>query len=198
MRKIESVDPVEEVREIWTVGHSTHALEDFTLILKSHSIETLADVRAYPASRRYPHFNQDTLRESLRSADIAYYHLPSLGGRRTVTRDSKNTAWKNASFRAYADYMETEKFREGMRQLTELSSASRTAIMCAEAVWWRCHRSLIADYLKARDWTVTHILNEKKTELHPYTSAASIIDGQLSYSGLLREGGLEIEPEVKL
>ena len=169
--------------QIWTVGHSTHALQHFEEILKSHSIEAIADVRAYPTSRRYPQFNKDAFSESLKRVGIAYSHLPKLGGRRQGASDSKNIAWKNASFRAYADYMETAEFREGIKSLLDLSQ-QRVAIMCAEAVWWRCHRSLIADYLKAQQLKVIHIINERKTEEHPFTSAASIIDGELSYRGL--------------
>lgn len=186
-RKVERVDPDAERPRIWTVGHSTRSLAEFKLILKAHAIETLVDVRAYPASRRYPHFNKEALKESLNTAGVAYHHLAALGGRRAVKQDSKNSAWKNASFRAYADYMETNQFREGICKLSEVSRLNRTAVMCAEAVWWRCHRSLIADYLKAQGWTVTHIFNEEKAELHPYTAAASIIDGNLSYRGLLGE-----------
>jgi len=172
---------------IWTVGHSTHALQHFEEILKFHSIEAIADVRAFPASRRYPHFNRDAFSESLNRIGIAYYHLPKLGGRRKGVPDSKNTAWENASFRAYADYMETAEFRKGIESLLDLSQSQRVAIMCAEAVWWRCHRSLIADYLKAQQVKVIHIINERKTEEHPFTSAASIVDGKLSYRGLFRE-----------
>jgi uncharacterized protein (DUF488 family) len=107
-----------------------------------------------------------------------------LGGRRPLRSDSHNTAWKNPSFRAYADHMETEEFKQGVRGLLELAASDRTAIMCAESLWWRCHRSLIADYLKAEGWMVLHILSETKTEPHPYTAAAQILNGKLSYKGL--------------
>ena len=110
--------------------------------------------------------------------------MPELGGRRHTRKDSPNTAWRNSGFRGYADYMETDAFREGIQQLLEIANKGRTAIMCAEAVWWRCHRSLIADHLKASGVVVTHILSATKTEPHPYTSAARIIDGELSYRGL--------------
>jgi len=185
MRKSESVE--EKLHQLWTVGHSTHSLDDFKLILSSQAIQTLADVRAYPVSRRYPHFNKEVLRMSLNKAGIRYEHLPVLGGRRPVSPNSRNAAWKNASFRAYADYMETAEFHDGVKELIRLSEESRTAVMCAEAVWWRCHRSLIADYMKVEGWNVTHILSAKKTESHPYTAAASIIDGKLSYRGLLSQ-----------
>ena len=177
----------DEVGRIWTVGHSTRTTEEFNLILNSQGIETLVDVRAYPSSRRYPHFNMDALKESLRLVGVGYHHLASLGGRRRGSPESRNTAWKNPSFRAFADYMETSGFQQGIETLLQLSRERRTAVMCAEAVWWRCHRSLIADYLKAQGLTVVHILSEKKAEIHPYTAAVSIIDGKLSYRGLLRE-----------
>jgi uncharacterized protein (DUF488 family) len=168
--------------KIWTVGHSTHPIETFREILSAHEIELLVDVRTYPGSRRYPQFNKEALAESL---GIEYRHEPRLGGRRTPRKDSHNTAWRNAQFRGYADYMETSEFLTGIKELLELAESSRTTVMCAEAVWWRCHRSLIADYLKAAGHTVVHIINEKKTEEHPFTSAARIVDGELSYRGLL-------------
>jgi uncharacterized protein (DUF488 family) len=171
--------------KIWTVGHSTRSGEEFLEILKSHNVEVLVDVRTYPGSRRYPQFNKEALAESLREAGIEYKHQADLGGRRKPRPDSHNSAWRNEQFRGYADHMETEEFKNGVRELLELASTKRVAVMCAEAVWWRCHRSLIADYLKAEGHEVIHILDEKKTEEHPYTSAARIVDGQLSYRGLL-------------
>jgi uncharacterized protein (DUF488 family) len=171
--------------KIWTIGHSTRADQEFGEILLAHEVKTLVDVRTYPGSRRYPQFNKPTLSASLANLGINYIHEPRLGGRRTPRKKSHNTAWRNAQFRGYADHMETEEFREGVQGLLELADRSRTAIMCAEALWWRCHRSLIADYLKARGDTVVHIVDAKKTEEHPFTSAARIVDGQLSYRGLL-------------
>lgn len=171
--------------KIWTVGHSTRSGEEFGQILGAHRIKTLVDVRSFPGSRRYPHFSKSNLAESLGQIGIEYRHAPLLGGRRQPKKDSLNTAWQNASFRAYADYMETEDFKSGLQALLELAEASPTTIMCAEAVWWRCHRSLISDYLKAGGHEVIHIIDEKKTEEHPYTSVARIIDGELSYRGLL-------------
>jgi uncharacterized protein (DUF488 family) len=171
--------------KIWTVGHSTRSGEEFTQILTPHNIELLVDVRTFPASRRYPQFNKASLAERLALLKINYKHEPRLGGRRIPRPDSHNSAWRNAQFRGYADHMETEEFKSGVRELLELSSAARTAVMCAEAVWWRCHRSLLADYLKAAGHEVIHIIDAKKTEEHPFTSAATIIDGQLSYRGLL-------------
>lgn len=171
--------------KIWTVGHSTRSGEEFTQILLAHRIEVLVDVRTFPGSRRYPQFNREALAESLKEAGIEYKHEPRLGGRRKPLPDSHNSAWRNEQFRGYADHMETEEFKNGVRELLELASSMRVAVMCAEAVWWRCHRSLIADYLKAEGHEVIHIIDEKKTEEHPYTSAARVIDGRLSYRGLL-------------
>jgi uncharacterized protein (DUF488 family) len=170
---------------VWTIGHSTRSGEAFCQILAAHGIEVLVDVRSFPGSRRYPQFNGPALSESLVSIGIRYRHEPRLGGRRTPRADSHNTAWRNASFRAYADHMETEEFRKGVEDLLELAREARTAVMCAEALWWRCHRSLISDYLKAAGHSVVHIIDEKKTEEHPFTSAAGIVDGRLSYRGLL-------------
>jgi uncharacterized protein (DUF488 family) len=170
---------------VWTVGHSTRSGEEFGQILRVHEIQVLVDVRSFPGSRRYPQFNRETLSDSLAKLGIEYKHAPRLGGRRTPRKDSHNTAWKNASFRAYADHTETDEFRNGVEELLELADGSRVAVMCAEAVWWRCHRSLISDYLKAKGHTVIHILDENKTEEHPFTSAARIVDGELSYRGLI-------------
>jgi uncharacterized protein (DUF488 family) len=171
--------------KIWTVGHSTRDGEELGQILKSHEIEVLIDVRTFPGSRRYPQFNKAELAGSLSKIRIDYKHEPRLGGRRTPRPDSHNTAWRNAQFRGYADHMETEEFQNGVRELLELSANARVAVMCAEAVWWRCHRSLIADYLKAEGHEVIHIIDEVKTEEHPFTSAARVMDGRLSYRGLL-------------
>ena len=170
--------------KIWTVGHSTHSTETFNEILLSNGIEVLVDVRTFPGSRRYPQFNKPALAESLESIGIKYQHEPRLGGRRAPRKDSHNTAWRNAQFRGYADHMETDEFEKGIKELLELAKHSRTTVMCAEAVWWRCHRSLIADYLKAEGHTVIHIMSANKTEEHPFTAAASIVEGKLSYRGL--------------
>ena len=167
---------------IWTIGHSTRAIDEFISLLKENEIKSLGDVRAWPASRRYPQFNNEALAESLNAHAIRYEHFPELGGKRKLKPDSRNTAWRNASFRGYADYMETKQFQKGIERLLDLTSeAGPTAIMCAEAVWWRCHRSLIADYLKVRGVEVLHIFGAKKVEPHPYTPAARIVNGELSY-----------------
>jgi uncharacterized protein (DUF488 family) len=169
---------------IWTIGHSTRSIDEFISLLKENDIKLLADVRTLPGSKRCPQFNKEALAESLSSHGIRYEHFPELGGRRKSNLDSRNTAWRNASFRGYADYMETEQFQKGIQRLLDVAAeAGPTAIMCAEAVWWRCHRSLIADYLKARGAEVLHILGVNKVEPHPYTSAARIVNGKLSYKG---------------
>ena len=171
---------------IWTIGHSTRTSEEFVDILRDHQVEILVDVRHFPGSRRFPHFNQILLRDVLVKAGIRYEHLVELGGRRPVRPDSHNVAWRHASFRGYADYMETQPFREGVDRLLEIARTGRTAIMCSEAVWWRCHRLMIADYLKARGVHVVHILGTQKVQEHPYTSAASLLGGRLSYEGICR------------
>ena len=168
---------------IWTIGHSTRAIDEFISLFEENGLKLLADVRAWPSSKRYPQFNKDALAESLTGHGIRYEHFPELGGKRKANPDSRNTAWRNASFRGYADYMETEQFQKGIeRLLDDAGEAGPTAIVCAEAVWWRCHRSLIADYLKARGVEVLHILGANKVEPHPYTPAARIVNGELSYA----------------
>jgi uncharacterized protein (DUF488 family) len=171
--------------ELWTIGHSTRPIEELIGALRSFQIEVLVDVRTFPGSRRYPHFNREQLKVSLAEAGIEYQHFPELGGRRNARSDSLNMAWRNKMFRGYADYMETDEFRAGIARLLELAQADRTAIMCAEAVWWRCHRSLISDYLKAKGVEVKHIMATGKSEAHPFTSAARIVKGEISYRGIL-------------
>jgi uncharacterized protein (DUF488 family) len=168
---------------IWTIGHSTRAIDEFISLLEENESQLLVDVRAWPGSKRYPQFNNDALAESLNAHGIRYEHFPELGGKRKSKPDSRNTAWRNVSFRGYADYMETEQFEKGIQRLLDVAAeAGPAAIMCAEAVWWRCHRSLIADYLKARGVEVLHVLGANKVEPHPYTSAARIVNGELSYA----------------
>lgn len=168
---------------IWTIGHSTRTNDAFISLLRDNGIKLLVDVRAFPGSKRYPQFNKDPLAKSVTAHGIRYEHFPELGGKRKSKPESRNTAWRNASFRGYADHMETEQFQKGIERLLDLAAeAGPTAIMCAEAVWWRCHRSLIADYLKARGVEVLNILGENKVEPHPYTPAARIVNGELSYA----------------
>lgn len=171
-----------EVQTIWTIGHSTRTLEEFVGLLDEYGIEAIADVRRFPGSRRYPYFASEALAESLPAHGITYQWLPELGGRRKVQPGSPNTAWRNASFQGYADHLASPEFATGLEKLLELAAERRTSLMCAEAVWWRCHRSLIADVLKLRGIEVVHIIDVKHTTVHPYTSAARIVDGQLSYA----------------
>jgi uncharacterized protein (DUF488 family) len=169
---------------LWTIGHSTDAIEVFVAALTAHGIAVLADVRRFPWSRRHPQFGGEALAATLAGAGIDYVHFEELGGRRRAAPDSPNSAWRVDAFRGYADYMETAAFAGGMARL--LSCAERpTAIMCAERLWWSCHRALISDWLKSHGHEVLHIRPGAKTEPHPYTSAARIVDGRLSYRGLL-------------
>ncbi len=167
---------------IWTIGHSTRALDEFLALLRSHDIQSVADVRRFPASRKFPHFNAPALQASLAAVGIDYQPLPELGGRRTPRADSPNGAWRNRSFRGYADYMESAAFAEGMKRLREEAARKRTAILCAEAPWWRCHRALISDYLKASGTEVLHIGGTGAAAPHPYTSAANVTGGRLTYA----------------
>ena len=170
---------------VWTIGHSTRSTAEFNQLLVGQGIKALVDVRSFPGSRRYPQFNRAQLSTELNAIGIEYHHLAGLGGRRKPRSDSQNTAWQNASFRAYADYMESNEFEQRISELLKLAREKKTAIMCAEAVWWSCHRSLISDYLKSKGVEVLHIINAKRTEPHPYTAAARIVNGELSYRGLL-------------
>ena len=168
---------------LWTIGHSTRSLDEFIALLERNDIEALADVRHYPGSRKYPHFNVEPLRHSLHDIGIAYEPFTELGGRRKVQPDSPNTGWRNDAFRGYADYMQTDAFRAGIERLKALATGKRTAIMCAEAVWWRCHRGLVSDVFKLNGTRVLHIMGPGSPREHPYTSAAHVVDGHLDYSG---------------
>jgi len=171
------------ISRIWTIGHSTRTIDICISLLEENGIKLVADVRGFPGSKRYPQFNREMLAKSLTEHGIRYEHFPELGGRRKAKKDSHNTAWRNASFRGYADHMETEEFRTGIERLLDLANKlGPTAIMCAEAVWWRCHRALISDHLKTGGVEVVHIVDANKKELHPYTSVARIVGGTLSYA----------------
>jgi len=169
---------------IWTVGHSTRGLEEFLGLLAKFRIEALADVRSFPGSRKYPQYGEEPLAAALRSRAIEYRWLRELGGRRRASPNSPNTEWRNAAFRGYADHMGTAEFTRGLRQLLELASEARTVIMCAEALWWRCHRSMVADALCVRGVEVVHIIDARRETVHPMTSAAHIVRGELSYGGV--------------
>ena len=173
---------------LWTIGHSTRTIDEFLALLKGAGVEALADVRRFPGSRRLPHFGRDALAGSLVRAGVVYEHFPELGGRRRPRPDSPNTAWRDEGFRGYADYMTTDEFRAGIARLVELAGQKPTAFMCAEALWWQCHRGLIADYLKAGGYEILHIMGGGKIEPHPYTTAAKIVNGALSYAS--EEGDL--------
>jgi uncharacterized protein (DUF488 family) len=168
---------------VWTVGHSTLGLTDFLALLRTHEIELLADIRRYPASRRHPHFNAESLAAGLVENGIAYRHLEGLGGRRGVRADSRNTLWRNASFRGYADYMETPEFQAALEELERLAAGKRTAILCSEAVWWRCHRQLVADMLTARGAEVRHITGMGEAKAHTITKGARVDAGKVTYAG---------------
>jgi uncharacterized protein (DUF488 family) len=150
---------------IYTIGHSNRSIEQFLELLEENKIELLVDVRTFPMSRYNPQFNKEALFLALKHQGISYLHLAALGGRRGKTnKSSHNTAWEHTSFRNYADYAETEPFREGLEELITLAREKRTAYMCAEALWWRCHRRIITDYLLARGWDVRHIMEPGKTQ----------------------------------
>ena len=171
-----------QFKKIWTIGHSTHTAEKFIAMLKSFQIEVVADIRSFPGSRRYPHFNKEYLSNFLPQHGTEYIHFPGLGGRRKPRDDSKNNGWRLASFKGYADYMETKSFEAAISELQNLARIKRVAFMCSEAVWWRCHRSLVSDFLKFNGWAVFHIMDTAKAEEHPYTSPARIVNNQLCYS----------------
>lgn len=166
---------------IYTIGHSTRSLAEFLNMLQSFDIKILADIRSLPGSRKYPQFNKEVLKISLENAEIQYIHLADLGGRRKVKKDSKNNRWNNASFRGYADYMETEEFKNAIMKLEDIALEKPTAYMCSEAVWWKCHRSMVSDYLKAKGWMVLHIMAIQKVQEHKYTSPARIVNGNVLY-----------------
>lgn len=167
---------------IWTIGHSTRLIGEFIELLRVNGVEAVADVRRFPASRRYPQFNQGELRSSLAAEGIGYLWLPSLGGRRQPLPDSPNDAWRNDAFRGYADHIATEEFASGLFDLLGVAEGVPTAVMCSEAVWWRCHRSIIADVLCSIGIDVLHIMDSTTTTSHPYTSPARIVDGVLTYA----------------
>lgn len=164
-----------------TIGHSTHPIDAFTGLLTRHRVDTLVDVRRHPGSRAQPQFNVEPLRAALAQAGVDYAWLEALGGRRRTRPDSHNTRWRNASFRGYADYMETPAFAAAFADLAALVDAKRCALMCAEALWWRCHRSLIADALQASGRPVAHIGADGTLVAHPYTAAAWLDNGRLRY-----------------
>ena len=167
---------------VWTIGHSTRTLEEFVTVLQAHAIEALVDVRRFAGSRRLPQFNEGTLRAGLESSGVAYAWLPSLGGRRPASADSVNTGWRHAAFRGYADHLASEEFADGLANLLTIAGGLRTAVMCAEMLWWQCHRRLIADVLVSLGYDVLHIQTGKPAEPHRLIEPARMIDGKLSYA----------------
>lgn len=168
-------------KEIFTVGHSTRSIEDLIALLKGHEIQTVIDIRSIPKSRHNPQFNQDILRQSLKNRRIGYRYFKELGGLRRPLKDSLNTGWINASFRGYADYMQTDTFEKGLEKLEKIAQKKRCVLLCAEAAFWRCHRSLVADALLARKWKVFHIQSKKNAKRHKRTPFLKIKKGKLFY-----------------
>lgn len=168
---------------IFTIGHSTRSLEEFLALLAAHEVSLLVDIRIAPGSRRYPHFAREALAAAVKDAGIDYRHLKDLGGRRRPRPDSPHIGWRSESFRGYADHMETPAFSAALEQLLVDAHSHTVAIMCAEAVPWRCHRQLVADALVARGVEVVHIFDREHTEIHQLTPFARIADGRLVYDG---------------
>ena len=171
-----------QVKTVWTIGHSTRSIQEFLDLLDEYGIQAIADVRSLPGSRKYPQYDQDNLAATLAGRSMEYRWLKRLGGRRRTSPESPNTAWRSTSFRGYADYMASADFAQGLDELRDMAQARRTALMCAEAVWWRCHRSMIADALCAGGTCVLHIMGAKHCVAHPMTSPARIVRGQLTYT----------------
>lgn len=171
-------------RSIYTIGHSTHSVEDFIDLLKAFSIETVIDIRTIPRSGHCPQFNKEKLKQSLKNSKIGYRHLKELGGLRHALKNSPNTGWRNASFRGYADYMQTPGFKKGLEKLEKIARRNRCALMCAEAVYWRCHRNLVADALILKKWKVFHIMSKKTAKPHRRTSFLRVRKGKLVYIAL--------------
>jgi uncharacterized protein (DUF488 family) len=172
---------VRKPKLILTIGHSTRDLNEFISLLKVHGVTRVVDVRTVPRSRHNPQFNRETLPDSLRAAGISYEHLPGLGGFRRARADSPNVGWRNSSFRGYADYMQTAEFEENLKSLADTGSRAQVVLMCAEAVPWRCHRSLIADALAVRGIQVEHILSGAKAQAHEITPWARVHGNQITY-----------------
>ena len=166
---------------IYTIGHSTHTIEVFIAMLQSFDIKTIVDIRRFPGSRKFPQFDQENLKTALEEVGIQYISMLELGGRRKPNKDSKNTSWKNESFRGYADYMETIAFSNAVVKLEKIGLLQTTAYMCSEAVWWRCHRSMVSDYLKAKGWNVLHIMGIDKVQEHKYTVPAKVVGSKVFY-----------------
>jgi uncharacterized protein (DUF488 family) len=170
---------------LFTIGHSTRSFGDFLSLLRRYDIALVADARTVPRSQRHPHFSRDALEQALAAHGIAYRHVPALGGLRRPRRDSINRGWRHPSFRGYADHMASGAFREALEALVETGRGTTTAVMCAEAKWWQCHRQLIADALVARGAAVRHILSSDAAPLHALTPFARISGTDVTYPGIV-------------
>jgi uncharacterized protein (DUF488 family) len=174
-------DRATEPLTVWTIGHSTRTVDELTALLEQHAIEAVIDVRRFPGSRRLPHFQSDALASALATRSIAYCWIPQLGGRRRGDPSAMDTGWRHPAFRAYAAHVLTDEFAEGLFELLMIAHGLRSAIMCAEVLWWRCHRRLIADVLTSLGVDVEHIMNAAKTERHEIAPPARLVDGALTY-----------------
>lgn len=191
---------MDDPRRVFTIGHSNRSLDEFVALLDAHRIEVLADVRAFPGSRRLPHFGQDRLAPALEDHGIAYHHVRELGGRRRGDDDADpaaGDAWRNASFRAYAQYAQSPTYRHALERLEELASGDgRLAYMCSEAVPWRCHRWLVSDTLVARGWSVFHLLDRDAPRTHLMSPFAQVADGRVRWPGPESSAKLRLGPRV--
>jgi len=168
--------------KVWTIGHSTRSTSELIAVLTTHGVEAVADVRRFPGSRRVPQFSEQALARELPAHEIAYRWIPALGGRRRSSADSPNSGWRHAAFRGYADYVATDEFADGLFELMMIAGGLRTAIMCAEILWWRCHRRIIADVLTSLGVRVEHLRDERPGELHRLAPPARMVGGALTYS----------------
>ena len=178
---------------IWTIGHSTQSMEQFLEAIGAHGMETIVDVRRFPGSRRLPQFGSAALESALAEHGVDYRWIEALGGRRQADPDSPNDGWRHAAFRGYADHMATEAFAEGVFELAMIAAGSRTAIMCAEVLWWRCHRRLVADALVSLGYEVRHIRDTSEAEMHRLAPPAIVVDGVLTYESPDRQMDLGLE-----
>ena len=175
---------------VWTIGHSTRTIDELVAVLAAHAIEAVVDVRRFPGSRRLPQFGAAALETSLRAAGVSYTWLESLGGRRRAAPDSPNDGWDNAAFRGYADHVSSEEFAGGLQQLLTVAAGVRTTVMCAELLWWRCHRRIIADVLVSLGHEVRHIRDASDAAVHTLAPPASLVDGVLTYASRTKQLGL--------
>jgi uncharacterized protein (DUF488 family) len=169
------------MKELWTIGHSTRSEDELVSVLADFAIECVVDVRRFPGSRRHPHFSQESLARTLPCQGVEYAWVQELGGRRRIQFPDAPSAWRNPSFKAYGQHVASEEFAQGLQLLLHTATACRTAIMCSELLWWRCHRALISDVVQSLGWTVTHIFDRGESRRHAYTAPARIVCGCLTY-----------------